>query len=500
MEKKKKGVMQSIPGWAWVLISLAAAILLWYALSINPKTARSFPFIPAILEAAKRMIDNGALGQDFCSSMISILAGFALGFITAVPIAFLMAWYLPVRGVLEPWIQFIRNIPPLAYVPLVVITAGVGRKPQIIVIWIATFLIMTVTIYQGVRNIDNTLVKAARVLGAKDRDIFVKVIFPATTPFILTAVRLGISVALTTLIAAETTGATAGLGMRIRSLANSFETAGMLMYIIIIGIIGLVMEKIIKLKIDNVKKIYQTRKGEMTALNGVNLDIKENEFICVVGPSGCGKSTLLNIIAGLDTPTSGAVYIDGKKIEGTGTERGVVFQQYALFPWLTVLKNVMFGLKLQGKSDAEAKEIAMKYIKMVQLEDFVNHYPKELSGGMKQRVAIARAYAVKPEVLLMDEPFGALDAQTRTQLQTELLKTWESERKTCFFITHDVDEAIILAQRVIVMSARPGRIKDIVDIDIPYPRDQKTKMSPRFMELKNHIWSQVYQEYLEVRK
>ena len=137
---------------------------------------------------------------------------------------------------------------------------------------------------------------------------------------------------------------------------------------------------------------------------------------------------------------------------------------------------------------------------MVQLEDFVNHYPKELSGGMKQRVAIARAYAVKPEVLLMDEPFGALDAQTRTQLQTELLKTWESESKTCFFITHDVDEAIILAQRVIVMSARPGRIKDIVDIDIPYPRDQETKMSPRFMELKNHIWSQVYQEYLEVRK
>lgn len=259
-------------------------------------------------------------------------------------------------------------------------------------------------------------------------------------------------------------------------------------------------ERVTKLKIDNVKKIYQTRKGEMTALNGVNLDIKENEFICVVGPSGCGKSTLLNIIAGLDTPTSGAVYIDGKKIEGTGTERGVVFQQYALFPWLTVLKNVMFGLKLQGKSDDEAKEIAMKYIKMVQLEDFVNHYPKELSGGMKQRVAIARAYAVKPEVLLMDEPFGALDAQTRTQLQTELLKTWESERKTCFFITHDVDEAIILAQRVIVMSARPGRIKDIVNIDIPYPRDQETKMSPRFMELKNHIWSQVYQEYLEVRK
>ena len=250
----------------------------------------------------------------------------------------------------------------------------------------------------------------------------------------------------------------------------------------------------------SLQHINKTYPNGFEAVKDFNLEIEDKEFICVVGPSGCGKSTLLNIIAGLDTPTSGAVYIDGKKIEGTGTERGVVFQQYALFPWLTVLKNVMFGLKLQGKSDAEAKEIAMKYIKMVQLEDFVNHYPKELSGGMKQRVAIARAYAVKPEVLLMDEPFGALDAQTRTQLQTELLKTWESERKTCFFITHDVDEAIILAQRVIVMSARPGRIKDIVDIDIPYPRDQETKMSPRFMELKNHIWSQVYQEYLEVRK
>ena len=255
-----------------------------------------------------------------------------------------------------------------------------------------------------------------------------------------------------------------------------------------------------KLKFDNVKKIYNGRTGQVVALNGVDFEIEENEFICVVGPSGCGKSTLLNIIAGLENATEGAVYIDGKKIEGTGVERGVVFQQYALFPWLTVLKNVMFGLKLQGKSDAEAKEIAMKYIKMVQLEDFVNHYPKELSGGMKQRVAIARAYAVNPEVLLMDEPFGALDAQTRTQLQTELLKTWESERKTCFFITHDVDEAIILAQRVIVMSARPGRIKEVVDIDIPYPRDQETKMSPRFLELKNYIWSLVYQEYLEVRK
>ena len=230
------------------------------------------------------------------------------------------------------------------------------------------------------------------------------------------------------------------------------------------------------------------------------MDILDNEVICVVGPSGCGKSTLLNIIAGLSEPTSGAVYCNGKEVQGTGTERGVVFQQYALFPWLTVRKNVMFALEMRGVKGKEAQEEAMTYLKMVDLEKFADHYPKELSGGMKQRVAIARAYAAKPEVLLMDEPFGALDAQTRTQLQTELIATWEKEKKTCFFITHDVDEAILLAQRVVIMSARPGRIKEIVPIDIPHPRNQETKMTPQFMELKNHIWGQVYQEYLEVRK
>ena len=259
-------------------------------------------------------------------------------------------------------------------------------------------------------------------------------------------------------------------------------------------------ERNVKVKIDHVEKIYDGRKGKTVALNGVDLDIYENEFICVVGPSGCGKSTLLNIIAGLQEPTSGKVYVDGKEVVGTGTERGVVFQQYALFPWLTVKKNVMFGLKLKGMSDAEAEKIAMKYIKMVQLEDFVDSYPKELSGGMKQRVAIARAYAVQPEVLLMDEPFGALDAQTRTQLQAELVTTWQEEKKTCFFITHDVEEAIILATKVIVMSARPGRIKSIIDIDLPYPRTQDLKMTKEFLDLKNEIWGEVYQEYLEVRK
>lgn len=256
----------------------------------------------------------------------------------------------------------------------------------------------------------------------------------------------------------------------------------------------------VKVRIENVKKVFDSRNGEVVALNGVSMDIMENEFITVVGPSGCGKSTLLNIIAGLSEPTSGEVYCDGKLVQGTGPERGVVFQQYALFPWLTVRKNIEFGLNLKGIKGKEADEIIEHYVKMVDLEDFIDHYPKELSGGMRQRVAIARAYAVNPSVLLMDEPFGALDAQTRTQLQDELLKTWETEKKTCFFITHDVDEAIILGQKVVIMSARPGRIKEIVDINIPYPRTQETKISKEFLDIKNYIWSQVYKEYLEIRK
>jgi NitT/TauT family transport system ATP-binding protein len=252
-----------------------------------------------------------------------------------------------------------------------------------------------------------------------------------------------------------------------------------------------------KVLVRDVRKVFQTSRGEVVALENTNLRIGNNEFVCVVGPSGCGKTTLLNILAGLETPTSGEVRIDGRPIAGPSSERGVVFQQYALFPWLTVRQNVEFGLKLKRLPKGERRDIAEKYIEMVGLKDFANAYPKELSGGMKQRVAIARAYAVQPQLLLLDEPFGALDAQTRTQLQVELLDMWEKEQKTCFFITHDVEEAVLLAQRVVVMSARPGRVKTIIDIDLAYPRTQETRMSDPFNHLKRKIWEHVYHEYLQ---
>lgn len=248
MNKKKKenSLSSQIPNSVWVLISFLTAMLFWYVLSIIPATSRGFPNCVVVFKSMFTMIERNVFFKDIGSSLISVFWGYIFGFAIALPVAILMAWYRPVRNIIEPWIQFIRNIPPLAYVPLIVIIAGVGRKPQIIVITIATFLIMCVTIYQGVINVDETLIKAAKVLGATDRDIFIRVIAPATLPFILTAVRLGASVALTTLIAAESTGAMAGLGMRIRSLNNSFEAAPMLLYVIIIGIIGISVEQLIK--------------------------------------------------------------------------------------------------------------------------------------------------------------------------------------------------------------------------------------------------------------
>lgn len=241
-DKNKKAVINDR---LWLLISLLVAMLVWYLLSIGKKTGLSFKFLPEVLAGIKTMMEREVFWGDVASSMICVASGFGLGFLTALPVSFLMAWYMPVRKIIEPWINFIRNIPALAYAPLIVLTVGVGKTPAIILIWICTFMTMCVTIFQGIRNIDNTLIKAARVLGANDMDIFFRITLPATVPSILTAVRLGLGAGLTTLLAAESTGAQAGLGMRIRTLQSTFETAAMLGYIILLGIIGTILATLV---------------------------------------------------------------------------------------------------------------------------------------------------------------------------------------------------------------------------------------------------------------
>ncbi|WP_292370809.1 ABC transporter ATP-binding protein [Methanoregula sp. UBA64] len=227
---------------------------------------------------------------------------------------------------------------------------------------------------------------------------------------------------------------------------------------------------------------------ELTALDHVSLEVKDKEFVCILGPSGCGKTTLLRLIAGLDTPEGGSIVLDGEEMKGPNPKIGFVFQEYSLFPWRSVLDNIAFGLEMKGVPREERYRIAEQYLSLVNLSAFKTSYPAELSGGMRQRVAVARALALDPVLLLMDEPFGALDAQTRNMLQTELLGIWEKTKKTIIFITHSVDEAVYLSDRIIVLSPRPGKVCRTVSIELPRPRD---RTNPEFAELRRDILDQI---------
>lgn len=242
-----------------------------------------------------------------------------------------------------------------------------------------------------------------------------------------------------------------------------------------------------KLEVRSLSKSFNLQTGSMTVLEDINLQLFPREFVCLVGASGCGKSTLLNIVAGLTPPSSGSVLVDGHKVTGPGSDRGMVFQNYTLYPWLTVSQNIAFGLNLRKMPKAEQRDRINYYLDVVGLTQFAKSYPKQLSGGMKQRVAIARALANEPAVLLMDEPFGALDAQTKEQMQQFLLELWEQTHVTVLMITHDVEEAIFLSQRVYVMSARPGRMKLEIPVGLPEHRDLDMKLSSEFVAIKRQI-------------
>ena len=253
-----------------------------------------------------------------------------------------------------------------------------------------------------------------------------------------------------------------------------------------------------KLAIEEVERIFPgVRGGPATrAIEPISLYVEDNDFITILGPSGCGKSTLLRIVAGLDQPTSGRVLLDSAPVTGPGADRGMVFQSYTLFPWLTVRQNICFGLREKNMPESQQKEICDFYLDRVGLTSFADHLPRQLSGGMQQRTALARAMANNPKVLLLDEPFGALDHQTRELMQELLLGIWEQDRKTVLFVTHDIDEAIFMASRVVVMSARPGHIKCDIPVDFAHPRDYRIKTSSAFAEMKARLTEEIRGEAL----
>ena len=246
-------------------------------------------------------------------------------------------------------------------------------------------------------------------------------------------------------------------------------------------------ERPVALEVRGLTKHFETPRGVVTALDDVSFSVHKRELMCVIGPSGCGKSTLVRILAGLETPSSGEVRVYGEPVSGAGPDRGMVFQGYTLFPWLSVKENVMFGPKMAGKSDYVAQSEAREWIDLVGLSKFENSYPHQLSGGMKQRVAIARALANQPRVLFMDEPFGALDAQTRCKMQSYLLEIWKNVDITIVFITHDLDESIFLADRILVLDANPGRVREIVEVPVPRPRVETQLFEPSFVATRKHI-------------
>ena len=243
----------------------------------------------------------------------------------------------------------------------------------------------------------------------------------------------------------------------------------------------------VRLEVKGLSKEFETSNGIITALKDISFQTHKREFVCVIGASGCGKSTLIRLLAGLETPTRGDVLLDGRVVRGPGPDRGMVFQGYTLFPWRTVKKNVMFGLEMAGRGRMPAEEEAMQWIELVGLTRFANSYPHQLSGGMKQRVAIARALANQPRILLMDEPFGALDAQTRAKMQAYLMEIWKNIDITILFITHDLDEAVYLADRILVLKAHPGEVQELIEVPVPQPRSPQQFLSAEFLATKKRL-------------
>jgi NitT/TauT family transport system ATP-binding protein len=249
-------------------------------------------------------------------------------------------------------------------------------------------------------------------------------------------------------------------------------------------------ERPVVLEVEDLTKRF----GEVTALDRVSFQVHRREFVCVVGASGCGKSTLVRLLAGLEEPTSGRLLLDGQAVDGPGADRGMVFQGYTLFPWLTVRQNIQFGPRMNGQSKGSAREDADQWLALVGLEPFADSYPHQLSGGMKQRVAIARALANSPRILLMDEPFGALDAQTRAQMQRHLLHIWKNADVTIVFITHDLDEAIYLADRILVLKPRPGRVAELLEVPVPRPRTPEQSLTPEFVATRKRLEEWIHPE------
>ena len=466
-----------------------------------------------IFGSSKAMLSpySGTWLDNVTYSSRRVLQGFGLAALVAIPLGLMIGWSRLAARVIDPTVQLLRPVPITAWLPFAIAVFGIYDASALFLIGLGAFYPIVVNTTHGVRDTNLLLLRAARMLGAGTDHVLAKVVFPSALPSIFTGLRLGIGVAWTAVIVAEMIAVKSGLGY---VLWDAYYVGRMdicVATMFSVGLLGFISDRIIVLErapcaalahargprmieIDDVWKEFVKGERRVLALEDINLSVAEREFVAILGPSGCGKSTLLNMVAGFDRPTRGAVRVEGEEIVDPSPRRGVVFQEPALFPWFSVMENVLFGPKTQGQPAAEYRRRAAQIIEQVGLRGFEASYPAELSGGMRQRVGIARVLIMQPQVLLMDEPFGSLDAQTRMLMQELLLQVWERHHQTVLFITHDIEEALLLADRVCVMTARPGRIKKSIDVQIPRPRAIEVTTSPEFNALRREVLALIREE------
>ena len=470
-----------------------------------------------MLVAGWSLFLSGDLVRHVAVSALEFAIGFGLATVLGVALGFAMATNRAVQDSLDPWVSFFYSSPLVALIPFFILVFGVGISSKIAIIFLVSIFPILLNAFAGIRAADETLLEVGAAFNCTRWQVFQKILVPAALPYIVVGLRLGIGRALTGVVVAELFGSTAGLGWLIGTAGQSFDTPTVLFGVLMFSFFGVAMVEGLemdrargralaqgraggpmiapKLDVTRLSKYFYGRGGEVRkVLEDITVSIADGEFVCIVGASGCGKTTFIRCIAGLLPAEEGEVRIDGQAVTRPGADRGFVFQSDALMPWRTVMQNVLFGLEVRGRRLSETKPIGEKLLDLVGLTGFEDHYPNELSGGMRQRVNLARALAIEPQVLLMDEPFAALDAQTREIMQRELLKIWAKERKTVLFITHQIDEAIYLADRVLVFSHRPGRIA--ADIRIPFarPRDLALKRSPEFLKYVDEVWKLIEDE------
>ncbi len=461
-----------------ILIALgasAATLLVWEAVARSGLANPLFlPAPSAVMAALARMTVSQDLLWHAWVSTVRVWIAFGIAAAMAIPIGMLMSSYRPVGAALEPIIDFIRYLPVPALVPLSIIWFGVGEDTKIFLLWLGTFFQLVLLVADDMRRVPNEYFEIARTVGANQRQLLTDVAFRAMLPNLVDSLRITLGWCWTYLIIAEIVAADRGLGFVIWTARRYMKTPEVMAGVVAIGIIGLITDQLLRLAASARLPVFvrRPRCSRMSHFERVrkrfgtvdviaepfSLSIPRNEFVVFLGPSGCGKTTLMRMAGGLDEPSSGVVTLLGEVIRKPDRRRGMVSQSYSSFPWLTVAENIAFGMRYRDDlSAAEKRERRDHYLALVGLTDFAGAYPGQVSGGMRQRIAIARTLAAGSEVLLMDEPFGALDAQRREKLQAGLRELHKTDATTVIFVTHDVEEAAFLADRVIIFSRASGQ-------------------------------------------